>query len=74
MRDHGTGVPDERKATLFDRLGGDSAHPESVGLGMWIVRLLVEAHGGDVVYEPADPGARFTVRIPSGDAADGDSR
>jgi signal transduction histidine kinase len=64
VRDHGAGVPPTRVATLFNRLGGDADHPESVGLGMWIVRLLAEAHGGSVAYEPAGPGARFAVTIP----------
>lgn len=68
VRDHGPGVPPQRQAALFDRFGGDSDHPDSVGLGMWIVRLMVEAHGGTVGYEPADPGARFTVSLPAGTA------
>ena len=67
VRDHGPGVPAERRAGLFDRFGGDSDHPDSIGLGMWIVRLLVEAHGGAVSYEAADPGARFTVSLPAGE-------
>ena len=67
VRDHGPGVAEDRRATLFDRLGGDAGHPDSVGLGMWIVRLLVEAHGGTVRYEPARPGARFTVWLPGED-------
>ncbi len=67
VRDHGPGVPADRRAALFERLVGDSDHPESVGLGMWIVRLLVEAHGGAVSYEPAAPGARFTVSLPAGE-------
>jgi signal transduction histidine kinase len=68
VRDHGGGVPVERLPALFERLVGDSDHPESVGLGMWIVRLLVEAHGGHLGYEPAEPGARFVVTLPDGDA------
>jgi signal transduction histidine kinase len=68
VRDHGGGVPVDRVPALFERLVGDSDHPESVGLGMWIVRLLVEAHGGHVAYEPAAPGARFVVTLPDGTA------
>jgi signal transduction histidine kinase len=73
VRDHGPGVPERRRAALFERLVGDSDHPDSVGLGMWIVRLLVEAHGGAVVYEPALPGARFTVSLPARDEPVGGS-
>jgi signal transduction histidine kinase len=69
VRDHGPGVPEHRRDVLFERLVGDADHPDSVGLGMWIVRLLVEAHGGCVAYEPAAPGARFTVSLPDGPPA-----
>lgn len=63
--DAGPGVPPERTAELFEpfRRGDDRG---SVGLGLWIVRMLVEAHGGSVAYEPNRPrGARFTVRLPT---------
>jgi len=66
VRDHGTGVPANLEAKLFGRLEGDSDNPDSVGLGMWIVRILVEAHGGTITYQTADPGARFSVRLPTG--------
>jgi signal transduction histidine kinase len=69
VRDHGPGVPPEHQGALFERFGGDSDHPDSVGLGMWIVRLLVEAHGGTVGYESAGPGARFIVSLPAAETA-----
>ncbi len=63
IRDYGTGVPAARLADLFTRFGaGDST--ESVGLGLWVARELARAHGGEVWYEPADPGARFCVTLP----------
>lgn len=63
--DAGPGIPPERRADLFEPFRrGDSAG--SVGLGLWIVRMLVEAHGGSVAYEPNHPrGARFAVRLPA---------
>lgn len=64
VRDHGKGVPAGSVSGLFDRLGATSSNPQSVGLGLWIVRLLCEAHGGSVHYEDAAPGARFVVRLP----------
>lgn len=62
--DAGPGIPPERAAELFEPFRrGDGRG--SVGLGLWIVRMLVEAHGGSVSYEPNRPhGARFTVRLP----------
>lgn len=62
VRDHGAGLPEEVRERLFEEFSaGDS---EGVGLGLAIVRQLAEAHGGDVRYEDADPGARFIVTLP----------
>ncbi len=63
--DAGPGVPPERRAGLFEPFRDSDDARGSVGLGLWIVRMLVEAHGGSVAYEPNRPrGARFTVRLP----------
>jgi signal transduction histidine kinase len=62
VRDHGPGVPEAVRSRLFTRFASDS--PLGVGLGLWIVRQLAEAHGGDVHYEDADPGARMVVTWP----------
>ena len=66
VRDHGAGVPAAVRDGLFSRFAGDAAGPDSVGLGLWIVRQLARAHGGDVHYEQADPGACFVVTLPAG--------
>jgi PAS domain S-box-containing protein len=67
VRDHGDGVPAEFVDTIFDpfvRASGDRNIPGS-GLGLAAVRGLAELNGGTVVYEPADPGARFVLRLPA---------
>jgi len=64
IRDHGPGVAIEDRERLFSRFGGSGSSPDSVGLGLWIVRQLARAHGGDAHYEPADPGARLVVTLP----------
>lgn len=79
VRDHGPGVPAPVAGHLFSRFGGDpdepgaaaGAGPASVGLGLWIVRQLARAHGGDVQHEPAQPGACFVVTLPAAPAAAG---
>ncbi len=65
VRDHGAGVPDLEVDRLFDRFSSADHSPSSVGLGLWIVRLLTEAHGGDVRYADARPGAAFVVQLPN---------
>jgi signal transduction histidine kinase len=60
VRDHGPGIPDELLPRLFDRFMRGS------GLGLFIVRHLVEANGGAVRYEHAEPqGARLIVTLES---------
>lgn len=66
VRDHGAGVPEE--VDLFAAFSGAGAG--SVGLGMWIVRELVQAMDGTIAYRDADPGACFIVRLPHAMVAD----
>jgi two-component system sensor histidine kinase KdpD len=61
--DHGPGVPDERKAQLFEpfqRL--DDRGPEGVGLGLAVARGFIEAMGGAMVADNT-PGGGLTMRI-----------
>ncbi|MBG0828243.1 HAMP domain-containing histidine kinase [Planomonospora sp. ID67723] len=67
VRDHGMGVPEDKREALFSRFSSADTAPESVGLGLWITRQLARAHGGDVTYAPADPGACFTITLPEAD-------
>ncbi|MEU8272149.1 ATP-binding protein [Sphaerisporangium sp. NPDC049002] len=52
--DHGAGVPEPFIPRLFERFSrGPSAEPETegTGLGLWIVRSLARANGGDAWYD-----------------------
>lgn len=69
VRDHGDGVPADDVEHLFERFSSADHSPQSVGLGLWIVRLLAEAHGGSVTYAPAHPGADFLVHLPHADGS-----
>ena len=60
VQDRGPGIPDDLLPSLFGRF------MRGAGLGLFIVRHLVEANGGSVRYEPADPrGARLVVTLES---------
>lgn len=65
VRDHGAGVPEPNRSSLFERLNRTVGNPESVGLGLWIVRLLAQAHGGDASYRVMDPGSAFVITLPT---------
>jgi signal transduction histidine kinase len=71
VRDFGVGIPAEslpRLFTLFSRLPG--GHPEAqagLGVGLALVRRLVEMHGGSVSAhsDGANQGSEFVVRLPA---------
>ena len=68
VHDRGIGiakVDQERIFGRFERLSAHQGHPAGAGVGLWLVRGLVESHGGtiDVNSEPAK-GATFRVTLP----------
>src|SRR6185503_6389944 len=69
VRDDGPGIPADELPRIFDRLfRGDTSRTErGLGLGLSLVKAIVEAHGGtvDVVSEPGQ-GSVFTVSLPLG--------
>ncbi|HEY0951047.1 HAMP domain-containing sensor histidine kinase [Nocardioides sp.] len=65
VEDQGDGVPAADVSLLFDRFSAADHSPHSVGLGLWIVRILAEAHDGSVRYEAPRGGARFVVTLPA---------
>jgi signal transduction histidine kinase len=64
--DEGEGIPPSDREKIFGRFWHGPGNA-STGLGLYVVRGLVEAHGGTVtVGANSTGGARFTVRLPSG--------
>jgi two-component system sensor histidine kinase ChvG len=64
--DSGPGIPAEDLPHVFDRFFTRRAGKKGTGLGLALVRAVVEAHGGTVKVEPAaGEGACFTVRLPA---------
>jgi signal transduction histidine kinase len=64
VRDHGKGVPRSDQPHLFERLSPTDGHQGSVGLGLWIVKMLAEAHNGEVAYRTGASGAECTITLP----------
>lgn len=67
--DEGPGIPEDEAARVFERFyRSDSARSASeggVGLGLAIVRWIVDLHGGDVHVEKVEPrGCKMVVRLP----------
>ncbi len=64
VSDCGSGVPEAERSKIFDRFMHGPGSP-GAGLGLFIVRRIAEAHGGQVTVGDADGGgARFTLDFP----------
>jgi signal transduction histidine kinase len=68
VRDEGPGVPPDFRGHLFDRFARAARTAGTVsgtGLGLYIVRELARANGGDVDYRPAPArGSIFVLTLP----------
>lgn len=72
VRDTGVGIPEEHLRHVFERFrqvdGSTTRQHGGLGLGLAIVRHLVDMHGGSVKAESRGrgTGAKFTVTLPIG--------
>jgi signal transduction histidine kinase len=63
IEDTGIGIPDEVKAKMFTPLF--TTKSKGQGLGLAVVKRLVEALGGSIAFESdAGKGTKFTVELP----------
>ncbi|MBC7772062.1 MAG: PAS domain-containing protein [Pyrinomonadaceae bacterium] len=74
VRDTGIGIPADALPTIFDMFSQVDRSVErsagGLGIGLALVRGLVEMHGGSVVVESMEgKGSTFTVRLPVMDSA-----
>lgn len=75
VEDEGIGIPAEHREQIFGKFfRGDEARrisPDGLGLGLFIARSFIEAHGGALKLEPKQSsthGARFLATIPLGES------
>lgn len=73
IRDHGAGVPEDEREVIFERYRRvDEGRVRGTGLGLFIARSIVEAHGGTIgVRDAAGGGAEFYFAIPSAGSVNG---
>jgi signal transduction histidine kinase len=70
VADQGAGIPDAERAKLFREFSKLSTRPtegeSSTGLGLWIVKHLMELHRGEVGVDcPPEGGSVFWVSLPT---------
>ena len=69
VSDEGEGIPQEMLARVFTKFWrrGDGGRRQGTGLGLFIVKGLVEAHGGEITAgRAASGGAQFRFTLPAG--------
>lgn len=67
VRDHGIGISPQDQARIFDRFqrAAPAQHYGGLGLGLYITRQIVDAHGGAIeVVSELGVGSTFTVQLP----------
>jgi signal transduction histidine kinase len=72
VADNGPGVPQAEREAIFRRLyrGDASRSQRGLGLGLSLVKAIVESHGGTVAVDEAPGGgARFRVFLQCADPA-----
>lgn len=63
VRDHGIGLPEGDPDKIFSHFF--TTKPNGMGMGLTIVRSIVEAHGGELGAENVGDGARVFFRLPA---------
>jgi signal transduction histidine kinase len=69
VRDFGPGIAREKHAAIFERFERATASRSitGLGLGLFIVKQIVQSHHGRILLESAEgEGAKFTVELPTG--------
>ena len=63
--DTGIGIPEDKRADMFDQFTKADSFSEGVGLGLSFCKYTVELIGGDLTYDESySPGSRFVVSLP----------
>ena len=72
VEDEGAGPAAVDDSQLFARFrrGGSEPEPAGLGLGLWLVKSIIDRHGGRVTFERTATGrTRFSLTLPAEEAA-----
>jgi signal transduction histidine kinase len=69
VRDYGIGVPKNERHKLFEKFfratNARQARPDGTGVGLYMARKIIIAHGGSVIFESQENvGSTFGFRLP----------
>jgi len=61
VQDNGSGISDGNHARIFDPFFTTRRESGGTGMGLSIVRRILEAHGAEIALTPSETGARFEI-------------
>jgi len=67
VQDHGPGIPKEKQSRIFERFERNTAsrNISGLGLGLFIVRQIIEGHQGTIRVESKEGhGTKFVIELP----------
>lgn len=68
VEDDGRGIPEDNRSAVFDPYATGNAERGGTGLGLYMARRYVEAHGGSIDVEPrSGGGSRFVFTLHRGE-------
>lgn len=73
VQDDGPGIPPENRENIFDPFFTTKAVGEGTGLGLDIVRRIVQWHKGEITVDSRPGRTEFTVRLPGTEVGQGRS-
>jgi signal transduction histidine kinase len=63
VEDNGPGIPDAMRERLFAPFAS-AGKAQGTGLGLAVVKIMVEAHDGTITVHSSDKGTRFEIDLP----------
>lgn len=63
IADNGTGIPTTQQSAIYDKWTR-AASQQGYGLGLYITRYFVQAHGGAVWFDSSSDGTTFSLTLP----------
>ena len=71
VSDQGAGLSEGEREAVFEKwVRGRATHGRGTGLGLYVSREIVRAHGGQIWVDHQRAGATFRFAVPTADAAD----
>lgn len=64
VEDEGPGIPESERESVFERFYRSNGMSAGLGMGLAIVRGIIEAHNGRIWIDSGDKGARFVFELP----------